>query len=507
MVGSTLLGMPVWWLLACTVALASGATLLLARRTDEYQLGRFERPLTALFVLAVVAVTIEYLLWGLYLLVVTQVAGIDAFYLAGGSVLLLLTLALFDAYRTADASRLTRRRWRTFAALFVFAGLALVVYAYLASAGWLVMFTLFADDHRADNFQNMDELFPAEEIDAGDDVWGIEYDERSLPETFTYQGDSHTTESTLEALETTGLVVLHEGALVHESYYQGYTDSSQATSWSVGKSVTSALVGIAIEEGHIDSVDDPVTDYVPELENSGYADVTIRDALAMSSGVAFDEGYDEFLTDPVALKVDAYAFNESMKHQLAAIESDREPGAYKEYVSVDTLAVGVVLEQATGESLASYAESRLWQPAGMAGDAFWNVDNDGTALSYCCLNAQLRDYARFGELFRTGGVADGEQVIPEDWVSESTAPQPPHEQAPDAVMGFEGYEYGFQWWIPEGTEGTFEAHGIYGQYIFVDTETDVVIATTATNEEFIEDDSKRLALFEAINAHISASGE
>ncbi len=503
MIGTTVLGVALWWVLALFVALASGAALGIARRADDEPLGRFRRPVAVVFVLSVVIVTVEYLLWGLYLLVVTQVAGVDAMSLTLGAVLVLLALALVDGYRT-ETERVTRQRWRTFAAVFVVAAAFLVLYTYLATTGWLVMFTLFADDHRADNFQQMDELFPAEDIEADGDVWELDRDDQALPETFTYQGEEHDTQTVLDDFETTGLVVLHEGAIVHESYYQGYDERSQATSWSAGKSVTSALVGVAIEEGHIDSVEDSLTEYVPELEGSGYDGVTVREALTMSSGVAFDETYDEFLTDPIELKIDAYAFNESMRDQLADIDRDREPGAYREYVSVDTMALGLALEGATGESLASYAESRLWQPAGMEGDAFWTVDHAGSGLAYCCVNANVRDYARFGELFRAGGVADGAQVIPEEWVEQSTSPQPPHEDAPDAAFGFEGYDYGFQWWIPDDTDGVFEAHGIYGQYVSVDTERDVVIAQTATNAEFLDEDLKRLELFQAISEYVSS---
>lgn len=372
MLGTTLFGIPVWWLLAVTVALASGAALIITRRTDDDQLNRFKRPLKVVFGLSVVVVAIEYLLAALWLLIVTQVAGIDAMYLTMGSLLIVFSLALIDAYRTDEATRLTHRRWRMFAGLFVISGILLAVYFYIASAGWLAMFTLFADDHRADNFQNMDELFPAEDIEASDDTWELEANERPLPETFTYDGDSYDTESALDDFETTGLVVLHEGEIAHESYYQGYDETSQATSWSVAKSYVATLVGIAIEEDHIDSVDDPISKYVPEFEDSGY-DVTIRDALTMSSGVAFNETYG-FDSDVNDLLTNTYGFNESMNSQLAEMERDREPGEYREYISADTMALGLVIEEATGESVASYAESRLWQPAGMEGDAFWNVD-------------------------------------------------------------------------------------------------------------------------------------
>jgi len=501
MFGTETLGAPTWWILAVVVAVVTGGLLLAGRGADTGRVDRFRRPIALLFGVAVLVVTAEYLLWGLYLSIVTEIAGVAAAYLVFGSLVVIAAVALLDGYRTDDGDRVTRRRWPVFVALLIVGGALLLAYAYLATSGWLVMFTLFADDHRAENFEQMDGLFPSETIEAGDDHWELAHDEQPLPESFVYGDDSHDTDEFLTAQESTGLLVLHQGEIVHESYYRGYDETSQATSWSAGKSVTSALVGIAIEEGHIDSVDDPIVTYVPELEGSGYDNATIEDALTMSSGVAFDERYDEFLTDPVELKVNAYAFNESMRAQIAELDSDRQSGEYKEYVSVDTAALGLVIEEATGESLASYAETRLWQPAGMEGDAFWTVDHAGSGLAYCCLNAQLRDYARFGELYRTGGVVDGERVVSEDWIERSTTPQPPHEEPPDAVFGFGDYEYGYQWWVPE--DGIYEAHGIYGQYVYVDTENEVVIAQTATNAAFVEDDTKRFALFQTISDDVA----
>jgi len=455
------------------------------------------RVLLVITIIGVFVVSVPFLLDLAWWILTTTTGGVDTAYVVFGSTTL-VAIALFVSKYTQHAPTWIGSYWKPIVAVAVLSAVLLVVYAYIATSGWLVMFTLFADDHRADHFQQMDQVFPATDIDRGPAVWELDRAEHSLPETYQFDGETRSTDEFLERTETTGLLVIEGETIRHESYYQGYDEYSRATSWSVGKSVTSALVGIAIDEGHIDDIGDPITKYVPELEGSGYTNVTIRDALTMSSGVAFDEEFESATPDPVMLKANAYGFNESMKTQLAAIEGDRQPGTEMEYVSVDTQALGLVIEGATGQPLTTYAEDRLWSRTGMEGDAFWNVDNSGTALAYCCLNAQLRDYGRFGMLYLNDGAWNDEQIVPAEWVRESTVSQPPYEEAPDAAQGFGDYDYGYQWWVPGDSTTEFEAHGVYGQYIHVNTEHDVVIVKTSTNPHYDVDYVETNAFFRSV---------
>ena len=294
-------------------------------------------------------------------------------------------------------------------------------------------------------------------------------------------------------------MVLRGDTLVHEQYRSGWSEASRATSWSVAKSVVSALVGIALGEGRIESLDDPVTRYVPELVGSGYDGVPLRHLLTMSSGVAFDEGYDSTFSDINWIFVRSMALGRPMLDYYSGLERVRDPGVYNEYASSDTGVLALVLARATGVSPAEYLETRLWQPAGMESDAFWNTDRSGAEIGFCCLNAVLRDWARFGLLYLENGMRDGSRILPEDWVARSVEPEAPHLQPgpnPDSHWTF---GYGYKWWIPEDREdGEFTAIGIYGQYIYVNPARGVIVVKAGTDPLFDDHDHESVALFRAI---------
>jgi CubicO group peptidase (beta-lactamase class C family) len=369
----------------------------------------------------------------------------------------------------------------------------------LLTTSWGPSFTLFADGHRAEHFQAMDRVFPSVPVQAGTDVRALVIDERSLPARYLYLGEERETEAFLARTETTGLVVLRGDTLVHEQYRSGWSEASRATSWSVAKSVVSALVGIALGEGRIESLDDPVTRYVPELVGSGYDGVPLRHLLTMSSGVDFDEGYDSTFSDINWIFVRSMALGRPMLDYYSGLERGRDPGVYNEYASSDTGVLALVLARATGVSPAEYLETRLWQPAGMESDAFWNTDRSGAEIGFCCLNAVLRDWARFGLLYLENGMRDGSRILPEDWVARSVEPEAPHLQPgpnPDSHWTF---GYGYKWWIPEDREdGEFTAIGIYGQYIYVNPARGVIVVKSGTDPLFDDHDHESVALFRAI---------
>ncbi len=404
-----------------------------------------------------------------------------------------------------DASSSRRWRWVRRAlmwAVIVLGGLAFGLYGgyrYLLTTAWGPMFTLFADDHRGAHFQAMDRVFPSVPVRAGGETWPLEWALESIPETYEFRGEERAVEAFLERTETTTLLVLRGDTIVYEHYRADWSEASPATSWSVAKSVVSALVGIALEEGSIESLEEPVSRYVPKLAGSGYGDVPIRHLLTMSSGLDFDEGYDSNSSDVNRIFFRAFAFGEPMLDYYAALERRREPGTYNDYISSDTGVLAHVLAGATGMSPAEYLERRIWGPAGMEADAFWNTDRSGAEIGFCCLNAVARDWARFGLLYLNDGMARDRRILPEGWVARSVEPEGPHLEPGPNPLSHWTFGYGYKWWIPEDREdGEFTAIGVYGQYVYVNPQRSVVVVKTGTDPGFEHHDHESVALFRAI---------
>lgn len=381
--------------------------------------------------------------------------------------------------------------------LVALAVIALAGFAWLRTTPYWAGMTLFAEGKRIENFRAMDTVFPYRTIPHDGPVWTFDRDLRPLPATYRFDGEDHDLAAFLERTVTTGLLVVDDGAIVYETYRLGADETSKLTSWSVAKSVVSALVGIAVEEGHIADIKDPVGRYVTNLQGTAYGAVSIEDVLTMSSGVGFDENYDDPFSDVNMLFIQ-FAMGTSPTDTLAELEDARAPGTYNNYISSDTIALGLVLEAATGMPLEEYAASRLWVPMGAEADAFWNTGRAGSALPMCCLNAVLRDYARFGRLYLEGGARDGEQIIPADWVVASVNPTGAHLQPGDNPASSWTFGYGYQWWIPENPRGDVLAIGIWGQYIYVDPARSTVIVKTSADPLFDDNDHETVAAFRAI---------
>ena len=266
-----------------------------------------------------------------------------------------------------------------------------------------------------------------------------------------------------------GLLILEGGRVRLERYGLGHSPADRWTSFSVAKSITSTLVGAAIHDGHIGSLDDGVTDYIEDLRGSAYDGVTVRQLMTMTSGVAFDEDYSDPESDIMKLygarpptDMDAtVAFMRDM-------EREAEPGTLWRYKTPETNLAGVLVMNATGRSLSAYLAEQIWRPYGMELDATWLIDDIGNEQGGCCLQVGLRDYARFGQFILEDGVIDGEPVLPEGWLELATTSQ--------ADTGFPG-GYGFQWW-PLG-DGSFQARGIFGQLIHIDPARELVVVISA----------------------------
>ena len=362
---------------------------------------------------------------------------------------------------------------------------------------------LFETDGIVGNFRAMDTMFQTAPVRRADRPYAFARAPRELPRSYQYKGESKDLARFLEETWTTGLVVVQDGAIAHEQYFRGQAAQSKTISWSVAKSFISALVGIAIAEGRIKNIGDPISDYVPRLKGSAYDGVAIKHVLHMASGVRFNEDYGDFWSDINRLGR-AIAFNTSLDEFVASLEREYEPGSCHHYVSMDTQALGMLLRAATGETLASYLERRIWKKIGMESDAYWLIDSKGMELAFGGLNAVLRDYARFGQLYLNEGVWEGQQVVPRGWLRAATVHSAPREcprRAPSMGLG-----YGYQWWIPPG-EGDYLAIGVYNQFVYVHPRHRVVIAKSSAYPDYNRDGTDKelesIAVFRAIAAHVA----
>jgi CubicO group peptidase (beta-lactamase class C family) len=297
-----------------------------------------------------------------------------------------------------------------------------------------------------------------------------------------FAGADLTLDDYLARNPTTGLLIARGDTILVERYQYGRTDRHRFTSWSMAKTVTAMLVGIAIAEGHIHSVDDPAAAYVPELAGTEYGRTSLRHLLQMSSGVRFTENYSG-QDDVMRLVVDTYL--QVGQGGVSAVTSFNEraaaAGTKFSYASVETQVLGLVLRAATNLPPAEYLQSRIWQPIGGEADATWLVDKSGQEATYCCLNAVLRDYARLGLLLAHDGNWHGRQIIPAAWVMDATTVRAdqPHLRVGTATRSF---GYGYQTWILSGERRMFFFWGVRGQRIFVDPQSKLVMVNTAVHK-------------------------
>jgi len=389
--------------------------------------------------------------------------------------------------------------------------LALLAAAWYAPAALRLyrVVHLYDEERIAQNFLHMDEIFPVRAVRAADEPSSLRRGAMELPETFTLDGTPHRTAEYLDYSRSTGLVVLRDDEILYERYWLGHGENGRHISWSVAKSFVSALIGIALSEGRFASIEDSITRYLPELAGSGYDGVRIKDILQMSSGVGFNEDYGDYHSD-INRFGRTIAFGTPMADFAATLKRARPPGTYHHYVSIDTQVLGMLLRRMTGEPIADYLRSRLWQPLGMEHDAYWLLDSTGMEVALGGLNAALRDYARFGLLYLNGGNWRGTQIVPAAWVAASTTPDAPHLQpGKDNPASSSSWGYGYQWWIPDPPQGDFLAAGIYNQYIYVNPAARVVIAKNSANFRYTRErqESKDLhvAMFRAIAAAVGGA--
>jgi len=277
------------------------------------------------------------------------------------------------------------------------------------------------------NFRNVKNIFTTTTVPASATPYHFANREKSflLPETFQYEDSTVNTQAYLDYTLTDALLIIRHDSVYYEYYANQFTENDHHISWSMSKSVVSALLGIAISEGKIKSIEETVTDYLPEFAGTGYDNVRIKDVLQMSSGVGFNEDYGDFNSD-INVLGRYFALGLPMADFAKRLKRAREPGTFNLYVSVDTQVLGMILVKATGQSITDYMNEKLWSQIGAESDAYWIIDKSGMEFAIGGLNATARDYAKPGKLFLDSGRWQGKQVVPEEWVRASVTPDAPH---------------------------------------------------------------------------------
>lgn len=278
-------------------------------------------------------------------------------------------------------------------------------------------------------------------------------------------------EAFMTSQRTAGLVIVVDGMVRFERYGLGFDAQGRWTSFSVAKSFTSTLVGAALKDGAIRSLDDKVSAYIPGLKGSAYDDVSVSQLLTMSSGVRWNEDYEDPQSDVAKFnRAKPEGDLDATVSYMRTLPRAHAPGTVWHYNTGETNLIGVLVSSATGKTLSAYLQEKVWQPAGMEAPATWLLGKSGHEIGGCCLQAATRDYARFGLFVLSGGKAqDGRQIVPEDWFARATTKQ--------IDIARPGSGYGFQWWTYD--DGSFAAQGIFGQGIFIDPKRKLVIASNA----------------------------
>jgi CubicO group peptidase (beta-lactamase class C family) len=307
-----------------------------------------------------------------------------------------------------------------------------------------------------DWYRAIERVFKVKTIARGHSVHPLPRAAKQIAPTFSYAGKSWTVDDYMRAYNVSGVLVLKDGKILLERYGMGRKPTDRWTSFSVAKSVTSTLVGAAVQDGKL-KLTDPVTAYIPELKGSAYEGATVKDLITMSSGLKWNEDY----TDPKSDVAQAGgAILEPgvnpMVSYLRKLPRAHAPGSTFNYNTGETDLVGILVSNAVGKPLSQYASEKLWKPYGMEQDAIWMVDQGGHERGGCCISMTLRDYGRVGQFILDGGVANGQQILPPWWTAEATRVQIGNGQPAPAG-------YGYFWWIRDN--GSYDASGIFGQSI------------------------------------------
>jgi CubicO group peptidase (beta-lactamase class C family) len=314
-------------------------------------------------------------------------------------------------------------------------------------------------------YRNIEKIFPTRTVKHGGTAFPLPSSGRKFEVTYRYQGSEWHTANYMRANSIAGLLVIKHGEIVLEKYALGETPKDRWTSFSVGKSVTSTLIGAAIKDGYIMGLDSQVIDYLPALKGTAYDGVTVKQLLTMTSGAKWNEDYADPKSD-----VNQFALGDPgpdgenpIVAYMAKLPREAQPGTKWVYKTGESDLIGVLLARATHKHPADYLSEKIWSRFGMESDAVWMLDRAGEELGGCCLSITLRDYGRFGLFFMRGGKIGETSILPDDWIPQATRQQQPG--------------YGFQWWVHD--DGTYQARGIFGQAILLNPREDLIIVTSS----------------------------
>ena len=337
-------------------------------------------------------------------------------------------------------------------------------------------------EHLVATYSHFGEMFPSRQVKRAATPWPFKRAAEPAI-SYTFKSDRFSIADYLARNPTTGLLIAKDDTILYEHYQYARTDSDRFLSQSMAKTITAMLVGIAIAENKIKSVDDPVSAYVPGLADTEYGGTSLRALLQMSSGVSFSENYDG--ADDVA-RLGRDLFLAPGKDPVASVAQFNTrvapPGTRWHYASSETEILGLVLRAAVGQPVADYLGERIWQAIGTEADASWVIDGTGQEITFCCFNAVLRDYARLGRLLAYDGAWQGRQLIPRQWLLDATTVRPGDGWlAPGTATPYFGY--GYQTWLFPGEARRFALLGIRGQIIFVDPASKLVMVHTAVRKK------------------------
>jgi CubicO group peptidase (beta-lactamase class C family) len=361
---------------------------------------------------------------------------------------------------------------------------------YGAAAGFPVGTQATASqlEHLVATYSHYGEMFPSRQVKRAATPWQFKRASEP-PISYTFKSDRFSIADYLARNPATGLLIAKDDTIVYEHYQYARTDSDRFLSQSMAKTITAMLIGIAVAENKIKSIDDPASAYVPGLANTEYGGTSLRALLHMSSGVSFSENYDG--ADDVA-RLGRDLFVAPGRDPIASVAQFNTRVAPPEtrwhYASSETEVLGLVLRAAVGQPVADYLGERIWQAIGTEADASWAIDGTGQEITFCCFNAVLRDYARLGRLLAYDGAWEGRQLIPRQWLLDATTVRPGDAHlAPGTATPYFGY--GYQTWLFPGEQRRFALIGIRGQMIFVDPASKLVMVHTAVRKKPSDPDS------------------
>lgn len=340
----------------------------------------------------------------------------------------------------------------------------------------------WSPEEQVSGYRNWDLVNPTRVIQKGDDVYRLPYATIALDK-LNINDKGVTVDDYFISKSVAGLLVIKDGEIKYERYGLGNNENSKWVSFSVAKSVTSMLIGAAIKDGFIQNVNDPITKYLPRLKGSAYDNTTIKNLLQMSSGVEWNEDY----SDPKSDIATAPWKTLALEKFLRAKKRVSKAGTAFNYNTAEANLAGDLLRAAIGNNLSTYLSAKIWQPFGMESTANWMLsEKDGGEYGGCCISATLRDYGRIGLFAISQTKANGQKVLPTDWIKQSTTPATTN------------HRYGYFWWLTDGA--AFRASGIFGQGIYINPEQNLVIALHSARADASRDEDWELQfqLFQAI---------